>query len=65
MVSELDRYRSAQQVINRHGAQAGEHAYRMMRHFLGKGDVQGAGVWLGIGNAIEELQNLATAGTLH
>ena len=64
MVSQLDRYRSAQQVIDRHGPEAQDHACRMMRRFLDKGDVQGAGVWLAIGDAIEDLQNL-TAGTIH
>jgi hypothetical protein len=52
-------YRSAQRIIHRHGLKATEHAERMMQHFIENDDPQGAGAWLVIGQAIEDLEILS------
>jgi hypothetical protein len=65
MVSEMDRYRSEKLVIDQHGPEAGEHAFRMMWRFLHQGDFDGADAWLAIGSAIEDLQNLPPATRRH
>src|SRR5205823_11556404 len=56
MVSDLDIYRAANLLINRHGTNALIEAARMIDRMLDLGDPEGKRVWLWIKRAIEELE---------
>jgi len=64
-MADADIYRSARLMMNRYGPQAAEHAEQTMRRLLEEDDPQGAGKWLSIGQAIEDLTRLAAAGSRH
>ncbi len=55
MISDLDIYRAANLLIDRHGADALIEAARMIDGMLDKGDLEGRAVWLRIRHAIETL----------
>ncbi|MFB3150220.1 MAG: hypothetical protein ACE10M_06580 [Alphaproteobacteria bacterium] len=55
MVSDHHIYRSANEVIERHGAAADIEAAMRTDECLAAGDLEGEAVWLRIGRAIEEL----------
>lgn len=63
MVSDLDIYRAANMLIERHGADAVIEAARMIDRMLDRGDAEGRQVWRRIKCAIEALQ--APRGALH
>ncbi len=65
MVSQRDIYRRAHLLIDHSGTQAADRAYRMMLRSLEEDDLQQAGDWLAIGQAVENLQNLRTPATRH
>jgi hypothetical protein len=65
MKSTPDTYCAARALLDRYGSLSGEPAYQMMRCCLETGDQWAAGIWLAIGNAIEDLQTLTLSGTLH
>ncbi len=56
MTSELDIYRSARLLIDRHGEDAGLEAAMRADKFLAVGDMEGAATWRRIVKAVEELQ---------
>ncbi len=57
MTSDLDIYRTANQLIQQHGAEAPVHAAMRADAMLDKGDLDGQAVWKRIVRAIEELQD--------
>lgn len=56
MISDLDIYRAANLLIDRHGADALIEAARMIDRMLEHGDMEGRTVWRRIRRAIEVLQ---------
>ena len=54
-VSDLDIYRSAKLLVDRHGAEAPIHAAMRADAMLDKGDMEGRAGWLRILQAIREL----------
>ncbi len=56
MTSELDIYRSANELINQHGEEAPIEAAMRADELMEAGDMEGEAVWLRIGRAIEELR---------
>ncbi len=57
MTSDLDIYRSANELIKQHGDAADIEAAMRADACLATGDMEGEAVWLRIGKAIEELQS--------
>ena len=57
MTSDLDIYRSANELIKQHGDAADIEAAMRADECLAAGDMEGEAVWLRIGKAIEELQS--------
>ncbi len=57
MTSDLDIYRSANELTEQHGKDAPIEAAMRADQCLAAGDVEGAAVWLRIGRAIEKLQS--------
>ena len=55
----------AQEMIDCYGPEAEHHAGEMLRVRLEEGDLLAAGVWLAIGNAIEDLEQLPPPGRRH
>ena len=64
MISELDIYRAANLLIDRHGGDALIQAARMIDRMLDLGDPEGRQVWKRIKRAIEALQ-AAPSGVTH
>jgi hypothetical protein len=56
LISELDIFRAADMLIQRHGADALIEAGRMIDRMLVHGDLEGRAVWRRIKSAIEALQ---------
>lgn len=65
MISQRDIYATAQVLIRKHGKGADDYAHVMMLSFMEIDDLKGAGIWLCIGQAIEDLQNKKAQGKLH
>jgi hypothetical protein len=61
MISELDIYRAANLLIDRHGGDALIEAARMIDRMLELGHPEGRQVWRRIKRAIEQLQAAPTA----
>ena len=57
MTSDLDIYRSANELIEQHGEAADIEAAMRTDERLAAGDMEGEAVWLRIVKAIEELQS--------
>ncbi len=55
MTSDLDIYRSANELINQHGETADIEAAMRADELMDAGDMEGRAVWLRIVKAIEEL----------
>ncbi len=55
MTSDLDIYRSANELIEQHGEDAPIHAAMRADELMEAGDMEGRAVWLRIVKAIEEL----------
>ncbi len=55
MVDDLDIYRTAKLLVDKHGAEAPIHAAMKADAMLDKGDMDGRAVWLRVIKAIEEL----------
>lgn len=55
-ISNLDIYRAAHMLIERHGAEAMTEAARMIDRMLDHGDLDGRAVWRQIRQAIADLQ---------
>jgi len=56
MTSDLDIYRSANELIEQHGEDAPIHAAMRADERLAAGDMEGEAVWIRIVKAIEELR---------
>jgi hypothetical protein len=65
MPDNIDIYRSAKSLINHHGEGAEEYAIERLNALLEKNDAKGAGVWLGILKAIEDLRIIKPMGKVH
>ncbi len=57
MTSDIDIYRSANEIIKQHGDAADIEAAMRADERLAAGDMEGEAVWLRIVKAIEELQS--------
>ena len=55
MTSEIDIYRTANELIEQHGEDASIHAAMRADELLEAGDMDGKAVWLRITKAIDEL----------
>ncbi len=55
MVIDLDIYRTAKLLVDKHGAEAPIHAAMKADAMLDKGDMDGRAVWRRVIKAIEEL----------
>ena len=55
MTSEIDIYRTANELIKQHGEDAPIHAAMRADELLEVGDMEGKAVWLRITKAIDEL----------
>ena len=55
MTSDLDIYRSANELINQHGEDAPIHAAMRADELMEVGDMDGKAVWLRILNTVDEL----------
>ncbi len=64
MISDLDIYRAANLLIERHGADALIEAARMIDRMLDHGDPEGQAMWRRIRRTIEALQ-APPSGTRH
>ena len=64
MISDLDIWRAANMVIERHGAEALAEATKMIDAMLEHGDPDGRAVWQRIRQAIIDLQ-ATPSGPLH
>ena len=56
MTNNIDIYRAAKLVIDRHGEEASLYAAARTAVLAGEGDVEGATVWRQITAAVEEMQ---------
>jgi hypothetical protein len=56
-VSELDRWRVAQQIINSHGADAQAECGRRAAEFVKKGELEGFYLWQAIALKVKQLQD--------
>jgi predicted secreted protein len=65
MISQKDIFISAQLLIKQHGAKAEDYASKKMMNLIEKDDAKGAGVWLSIMSAIEDLRSIKQQGKLH
>ena len=61
MIPELDIYRAANLLIDRHGGDAVVQAAQMIDRMLELGDPEGRSVWRRIKRVIEQLQAAPTA----
>ena len=59
-VSEIEIYRAANLLIQRHGRDAAVEAGRLLDLMLDRGDMEGRQVWLRIRRAIVQLQAVQT-----
>jgi hypothetical protein len=64
MISELDIYRAANLLIERHGTDALIEASHLVDRMLDRGDTAGRLIWLRIKRAIEMLQ-APSSGAVH
>jgi hypothetical protein len=65
MISDLDIYRAANLLIDRHGADAVIEAARLIGRMLDHGDYEGQVVWRRIKRAIETLQEAPSGAAAH
>lgn len=65
MTSDIDLWRAAKLLIDRHGENAAAEAMKRADVLAGQGDAEGKVVWLRILEAIEELQSTVPAGPIH
>ena len=56
MTDDIDVYRSATLLIDKHGAEASIHAAMKADDMLERGDMDGRSVWLRIVDAIKDMQ---------
>jgi hypothetical protein len=64
MVSELERWRAAQQLIKAHGLGASLNAAQRADEAIARGDPEGESLWLDIGRKIKALQQAPPPGSV-
>jgi hypothetical protein len=64
-VSDLDRWRAAQQLIKSHGLDASLNAAQRADQAIARGDPKGESLWLDIGRKIDALQRANPSGRAH
>ncbi len=55
LITDLDIYRTAKLLVDKHGDEAPIHAAMKVDAMLDKGDMDGRAVWLRVVRAVEEL----------
>jgi hypothetical protein len=65
MILRAHRYKLARSLMDRNGGEAESYASAMIRRCLEEDDLAGAGTWLVIGSAIDELERLPPGGRRH
>ncbi|MGE0256861.1 MAG: hypothetical protein AB7N54_19555 [Alphaproteobacteria bacterium] len=65
MTDELDIWRAAKLLVDRHGSEAPIHAGMRADELLNEGDVEGQRIWLRIVKAIDELLRTRGDDPLH
>jgi len=60
MLPEIDKWRAAKLLIDRHGDEAAIAAAQRADEMLADGDLEGRAVWLAILHSVEELQRIGT-----
>jgi hypothetical protein len=65
MVEDIDIWRSAKILVDRHGADAPTVTERRASEIIAKGDVEGLAAWKRIGAAIKELLETTPRGSVH
>ena len=65
MISDLDIYRAAHMLLERHGAEATLEAAKMIDAMLERGDIEGRAVWLRIKQAISDIEARQPSGSVH
>jgi hypothetical protein len=65
VTDELDIWRSAKLLVDRHGEDAPIHAAMRADELMGAGDMDGRAVWLRIKAAVEEMLRIEAGGALH
>jgi hypothetical protein len=64
-MDEADIWRSAKALIDNYGDDASIHAALRADELLERGDMDGAGTWRLVLDAVKELQNFKPEGQLH
>jgi hypothetical protein len=65
MISDLDIWRSANEIVKHHGQDAPIHAAMRADAMLEKGDLDRLAVWKRIMRAVEELQRVEPGARVH
>ena len=65
MTSKIDIYRTANLFIQQHGEEAAIQAAMKADEMLARGDMDGKAVWMRVIEAIEELWDTESEGTVH
>ena len=64
MTDDIDVYRSAKLLVDRHGGDAPIHAAMRADELMDQGDMDGRAVWLRIKAAVEELLRVEARGAV-
>ena len=64
-MDDLDIWRSAKALIDNYGEDATIHAAMRADELLARGDMDGAGTWRRVIQAIEKLENTEPDGAVH
>ena len=65
MVDDIDIYRAAKVMLDRHGEDAPIHAATRADAMMDRGDMEGRAAWLRIKAAVEELLRTEAGGVVH
>ena len=65
MTTDLDIYRTAAFVVNKHGDDAATHAAMRADELMEAGDMDGRAVWLRVLAAVKDLMTTEPEGPLH
>lgn len=65
MIDDLDIYRAAKLLVDRHGDDARRHAEERAAELLSAGDQTGHAVWLRIASAVDDLTATEPDGPLN
>ena len=65
VTSDLDIYRAAKLVMDKHGQDSAFHAAQRADALLDAGDLDGAAAWRRILSAVRQMQDRTAGGTMH